>query len=310
MPHFREASWDEALDLVARRLTEIHAEHGPAAIAGFGSAKCSNEEAYLFQKLIRTGFGTNNVDHCTRLCHASQRRGAVRGHRLRRRLHDLRRHRERRRCDHRRAATRQQTTPSPRPSSSRRAGAAPRSSSSTLGPAKMADHADIFCQIKPGTDVALLQRGHARGHPPRPRRRRIRRDADQQLRGLAETVNDYPPETAAQISGVDADQIREFALIWGEARAGDHLLGHGHLAAHDGNRQRPLSNRHLRDHRQHRPARDRAAPAARAEQRAGCFGHGPDPDVLSGLPDSRTPRVHGRSRSLGHATWTRTGGSR
>src|SRR6516162_2870443 len=71
MPHFREATWEEALDLVARRLTEIHAAGGPAAIAGFGSAKCSNEEAYLFQKLIRTGFHTNNVDHCTRLCHAS-----------------------------------------------------------------------------------------------------------------------------------------------------------------------------------------------------------------------------------------------
>src|SRR4029079_11444208 len=71
MPHFREASWDEALDLVAERLKGIHAEHGPPSIAGFGSAKCSNEEAYLFQKLIRAGFGTNNVDHCTRLCHAS-----------------------------------------------------------------------------------------------------------------------------------------------------------------------------------------------------------------------------------------------
>src|SRR5919112_1267271 len=71
MPYFREATWDEALDLVARRLREIHTAGGPGAIAGFGSAKCSNEEAYLFQKLIRTGFGTNNVDHCTRLCHAS-----------------------------------------------------------------------------------------------------------------------------------------------------------------------------------------------------------------------------------------------
>ncbi|MGH3287514.1 MAG: 2Fe-2S iron-sulfur cluster-binding protein, partial [Streptosporangiaceae bacterium] len=71
LPHFREATWEEALDLVARRLTEIYAAGGPAAIAGFGSAKCSNEEAYLFQKLIRTGFHTNNVDHCTRLCHAS-----------------------------------------------------------------------------------------------------------------------------------------------------------------------------------------------------------------------------------------------
>src|SRR6516165_7215869 len=71
MPSFREATWEEALDLVARRLMEIYAAGGPPAIAGFGSAKCSNEEAYLFQKLIRTGFHTNNVDHCTRLCHAS-----------------------------------------------------------------------------------------------------------------------------------------------------------------------------------------------------------------------------------------------
>jgi formate dehydrogenase major subunit len=68
---FREASWDEALDLVGARLKEIRAKHGPKALAGFGSAKGSNEEAYLFQKLVRTGFGSNNVDHCTRLCHAS-----------------------------------------------------------------------------------------------------------------------------------------------------------------------------------------------------------------------------------------------
>ena len=69
--HFREASWDEALDAAARGLIDIKSWHGGRAVAGFGSAKCSNEEAYLFQKLIRTGFGHNNVDHCTRLCHAS-----------------------------------------------------------------------------------------------------------------------------------------------------------------------------------------------------------------------------------------------
>ena len=68
---FRQASWEEALDLAAKGLADIKSEHGPAALAGFGSAKGSNEEAYLFQKLVRTGFGTNNVDHCTRLCHAS-----------------------------------------------------------------------------------------------------------------------------------------------------------------------------------------------------------------------------------------------
>ena len=65
--HFREATWDEALDVAAKCMNDI----GGKGIAGFGSAKCTNEEAYLFQKLIRQGFGHNNVDHCTRLCHAS-----------------------------------------------------------------------------------------------------------------------------------------------------------------------------------------------------------------------------------------------
>jgi len=69
--YFRPGTWDEALDVAAGRLNKIRDGHGPKALAGFGSAKGSNEEAYLFQKLVRTGFGTNNVDHCTRLCHAS-----------------------------------------------------------------------------------------------------------------------------------------------------------------------------------------------------------------------------------------------
>jgi formate dehydrogenase major subunit len=69
--HFREASWDEAMERAAKGLVKIRDRDGPRALAGFGSAKGSNEEAYLFQKLVRTGFGSNNVDHCTRLCHAS-----------------------------------------------------------------------------------------------------------------------------------------------------------------------------------------------------------------------------------------------
>jgi formate dehydrogenase major subunit len=69
--HFREATWDEAMERAASGLKKIRDRDGPRALAGFGSAKGSNEEAYLFQKLVRTGFGSNNVDHCTRLCHAS-----------------------------------------------------------------------------------------------------------------------------------------------------------------------------------------------------------------------------------------------
>ena len=68
---FREATWEEALDRAAGGLRTIRDTYGKRALAGFGSAKGTNEEAYLFQKLVRTGFGSNNVDHCTRLCHAS-----------------------------------------------------------------------------------------------------------------------------------------------------------------------------------------------------------------------------------------------
>ena len=75
---FREASWEEALNLVASKLKEIKEKYGPDAIAGLSSAKCTNEENYLFQKFMRAVIGTNNVDHCARLCHASTVAGLAR----------------------------------------------------------------------------------------------------------------------------------------------------------------------------------------------------------------------------------------
>ncbi|MGJ8532886.1 MAG: formate dehydrogenase subunit alpha [Alphaproteobacteria bacterium] len=69
--YFRVATWEEALERAAQGFRKTLDEDGPDATCGFGSAKGSNEEAYLVQKLVRAGFGTNNVDHCTRLCHAS-----------------------------------------------------------------------------------------------------------------------------------------------------------------------------------------------------------------------------------------------
>ncbi len=77
--HFREATWEEALDRAGAGLRRIRDQHGGKGLAGFGSAKGSNEEAYLFQKLVRVGFGTNNVDHCTRLCHASSVAALIEG---------------------------------------------------------------------------------------------------------------------------------------------------------------------------------------------------------------------------------------
>ena len=79
LTHFREASWEEALEVAAKGLARVAKEHGNESIAGFGSAKCSNEEAYLFQKLIRTRFCNNNIDHCTRLCHASSVAALIEG---------------------------------------------------------------------------------------------------------------------------------------------------------------------------------------------------------------------------------------
>mgnify|MGYP001474900313 CR=1 FL=1 len=68
---FEKASWDEALDLIATKFNEIKEKYGKLSLAGYSSAKCSNEENYIFQKFIRVAFGNNNIDYCTRLCHAS-----------------------------------------------------------------------------------------------------------------------------------------------------------------------------------------------------------------------------------------------
>ena len=75
---FRRATWDEALDLVARRFTEIKAAHGPDAIGFISSSKCTNEESYLMQKLARAVIGTNNIDNCSRYCQAPATTGLFR----------------------------------------------------------------------------------------------------------------------------------------------------------------------------------------------------------------------------------------
>ena len=75
---FEKATWDDATNFIAERLTKIKTQNGPDSIAGLSSAKCTNEDNYIFQKLIRAAIGTNNVDHCARLCHASTVAGLAR----------------------------------------------------------------------------------------------------------------------------------------------------------------------------------------------------------------------------------------
>jgi formate dehydrogenase major subunit len=226
LPHFREASWEEALELAASRLKTIHAEHGPGAIAGFGSAKCSNEEAYLFQKLIRAGFQTNNVDHCTRLCHASSVAALFEGvgsGAVSTTYGDVIN------ADVAILAGTNTTANHPVASSffkqARRRG----TTLIVVDPRRerIADHADLYCQIKPGTDVAfyngVLHEIIARDL--------VDHDFVAQratnYEALAETVKEYTPERAAQICGVGADDIREVARLWGEAGAAVVYWGMG-----------------------------------------------------------------------------------
>jgi formate dehydrogenase major subunit len=226
LPHFREATWEEALDLVAWRLTEIHAANGPGAIAGFGSAKCSNEEAYLFQKLIRTGFHTNNVDHCTRLCHASSVFALFEGigsGAVSTTYGDVIN------ADVAIVAGSNPTANHPVASSffkqARRRGTTiiyvdPRAD-------KMADHADIFCQVKPGTDVAFYNGVMHEVIRLGLTDEEFIRSRTTNYEALAQTVREYPPERAAQITGVDAELIRQVARAWGEAAAGVIFWGMG-----------------------------------------------------------------------------------
>ncbi len=226
LPHFREASWEEALDLAASHLKGIHDEHGPGAIAGFGSAKCSNEEAYLFQKLIRAGFGTNNIDHCTRLCHASSVAALFEGvgsGAVSTTYGDIVN------ADVAIMAGTNTTANHPVASSffkqARRRG----TTLIVVDPRRerIADHADIYCQIKPGTDVAFYNGVMHEIIRLDLVDREFIQQRTSNYGALAKTVREYPPERAAQICGVDAEVIRQVARLWGEAGAAVVFWGMG-----------------------------------------------------------------------------------
>ncbi len=216
--HFREVSWDEALDFTAKRLLEIRAAHGPSALAGFGSAKCSNEEAYLFQKLVRAGFGTNNVDHCTRLCHASSVAALFEG-----------------------IGTAAVTTTygdvknaevallTGTNSSSNHPVAASFFKEASRHGTKLivvdpretdiADHASTFLRIKPGSDVSLyngimhviLEEGLED--------KRFVAERTENLEALRAVVKRYPPEVASKLCGIGADVIRDVARTIAKAKS-------------------------------------------------------------------------------------------
>jgi formate dehydrogenase major subunit len=223
---FREASWEEALDVAATSLRGIRDAHGKKSLAGFGSAKGTNEEAYLFQKLVRTGFGSNNVDHCTRLCHASSVAALMEGLNsgaVSNPVRDVAKAEvmfvigANPTINHPVAATWMKNAA--------RAGAKlivadPRRSD-------LARHATYYLQFNPDTDVALLnamlhvivEEGLVDAA--------FVRDRTSGYDALAENVKAFSPEAMAPICGIDARTIREVARLYATSKGSMIMWGMG-----------------------------------------------------------------------------------
>ncbi|HWJ04730.1 MAG TPA: formate dehydrogenase subunit alpha [Steroidobacteraceae bacterium] len=223
---FREATWEEALELAARGLRDVRDTYGKRALAGFGSAKGTNEEAYLFQKLVRTGFGSNNVDHCTRLCHASSVAALMEGINSGAVSNPVRDVADadvifligaNPTVNHPVAATFIKNAVK---AGTRLIVADPRRGD-------LARHATYTLQFNADTDVALL---NAMLHTIVTEGlvdRRFIEDRTSGYEALAENVLRFSPEAMAPICGIDARTIREVARLYATSRASIILWGMG-----------------------------------------------------------------------------------
>ena len=224
--HFREATWEEALDAAAGGFVRLRGFFGGQSVAGFGSAKCSNEEAYLFQKLIRTGFGHNNVDHCTRLCHASSvaalmenvGSGAVTAT-----------FNEIENADVAICIGCNPTENHPVAATYFKQFAKRGGQLIVMDPRGqgLKRHASHMLQFKPGTDVAML---NAIMHVIVEEKLYDRNYVEGFTEGffqLRDHLKGFPPEKMAEVCGIDADTLRDVARTFANAKAGMIFWGMG-----------------------------------------------------------------------------------
>ena len=223
---FRETTWDEALEAATGALKRIRDTRGPRALAGFGSAKGSNEEAYLFQKLVRTGFGSNNVDHCTRLCHASSVAALLEGigsGAVSNPVMDVLQAEvvlligANPIVNHPVAATWMKNAVK---AGTKLILADPRRS-------ELARHATHYLQFKPDTDVALLNAMMHTIVEEGLTNEAFIADRTSGFEELKKNVAAYSPEAMAPVVGIDAGTIREVARLFATARAAMILWGMG-----------------------------------------------------------------------------------
>ncbi len=223
---FREATWEEAMDLAVGGLKRIRDEHGGAGLAGFGSAKGSNEEAYLFQKLVRVGFGTNNVDHCTRLCHASSVAALLEGigsGAVSNQVEDVKH------AEVFMVIGSNPTTNHPVAATFMKNAIKQGKKLILLDPRKteISRHATHFLQFNPSTDVSLLnsmlhviiEEGLTDDEFV------ARRTTDYEE--IKANVADYSPEKMEAVTGIDAQTLREVARLFATSKASMIFWGMG-----------------------------------------------------------------------------------
>jgi len=213
---FREASWKEALDLIAENLRRIKETYGADSLAFLSSAKATNEENYLMQKLARAVIGTNNIDHCARLCHASTVIGLVSSFGSG-------------------AMTNSQedieqsdvifiigsNTTEQHPLIARRIIKAVKQGAKLIvadpRAIKLVEYASIYLQHRPGTDVPLLNAMMNVIINEGLQDEDFITTRTEGFESLKETVEAYTPESVEDVTGVPAEDLREAARLYGRA---------------------------------------------------------------------------------------------
>lgn len=224
---FRRASWDEALDLAAEKLAAIVKANGGDALGTFCSAKATNEDNYLFQKFVRGVLGTNNVDHCSRLCHAASVAGlqiTLGSSAMSNSIAEMK--------DLEVLLVTGSNTTETHPVIStfmREAVVKNGAKLIVIDPRQieMSQFAEYYLQLKPGTDVVLFQ---ALAHVI-VKEGLVNQDfLDSRVEGLEDylpSLEPYTPEYAEEICGVPAEMIRQAARLYGKANAAAIYWGMG-----------------------------------------------------------------------------------
>ena len=223
---FREASWDEAMALAAGGLKKIKDELGGSGLAGFGSAKGSNEEAYLFQKLVRVGFGTNNVDHCTRLCHASSVAALLEGigsGAVSNQVEDVKE------AEVLLVIGSNPSTNHPVAATFMKNAIKNGKKLILLDPRRIdiARHATHFLQFNPATDVSLLNSILHVIIDEGLTDDKFIAERTTDFKELKANVADYSPEKMAVVTGIDPETVREVARLFATSKASMIFWGMG-----------------------------------------------------------------------------------